>query len=227
MKLTSTLGLLFAATAALASCSGSVLTDAHGVTTGVGGNDPTTTSATSPDPSACAAECKNRGSPGCFDETTCTDYCETESAHWSATEQAAFASCAATNPLCYELVEDCMIGVLYPDPIEQTVTIQAKGFSAEEGRTVHASLEVSGEMVAAAPQKVHGGAFSFSWKATMRVGGGQLVIYYVDHNGDGVCSPAVDVTGSVDIQRPPGFGVPSWSAEIDAPTPANFVCQYL
>ena len=95
MKLTTTLGLLVVAAAALAACSGSVLTDAHGAPAGTGGKEPATTSTTLPDPSACAAACKDRVSHGCFDSASCADYCEAESPHWNATVRAAFASCTA------------------------------------------------------------------------------------------------------------------------------------
>jgi hypothetical protein len=232
MKVGGIFGLVLAVTITLASCSASVLMEARGGATGAtgstGGSDPTTGSGPIRDPSACAVLCKDRTSPGCFDTTTCTDYCEAESPQWDAATLGAFATCVAHgNPLCYELVEDCMIGVLYPEPVEQTVTMTAEGFSAEEGLTAHASLQVEDAFVAAAPQQVQGGGFSFSWTASMHVGMGVLVFYYVDRDSDGACTPGADVTGSVEIDRPPGFGVPSWSAEIDGPMPADYVCQYL
>jgi len=142
MKRTQALGLLLAAIAALASCSGSVETSVWGTTTGAAPGDPadgaagSTTTTTSVGRlgslSPCVSICQDRVSPGCFPRSTCTDYCEMESPHWNPGELAAFTGCAKSNPLCYELIEDCMIGALYPEPIEQTVTVQAQGFAAEE-----------------------------------------------------------------------------------------------
>ena len=74
----------------------------------------------------------------------------------------------ADNPLCYELVRGSVDGGAVPGSRRADGHHPREGLLAEEGRTVRASLEVDGEMVARrAGQQVQGGAFTLSWTATM------------------------------------------------------------
>ena len=179
----------------------------------------------------CAAACATTAESGCFDSASCIETCKAEAPGWSPAVLGAFTQCAAENPLCYQSLEDCMLGVLYPDEVVQQASLTGAGFEAYEGYTVHASLEkAGGALVAAPPQKVSGGGFAFDWSVAMTISGAGLMLYYIDLDESGSCSVPADRAGSTFAERSKGFDVPSWTAAVTPPADPKayaFVCDAL
>jgi hypothetical protein len=176
----------------------------------------------------CSAVCANTAPNGCFDSAKCNAKCVADSPGWSPAVADAFAKCAANDPLCFQKPEDCMLKALYPDPIAQEVTLSASGFDAHEGHTVHAAfVKHSGELIAAPPQKVTGGAFKFTWSVVMPVYMNGYPAYYVDVDENGSCSADVDLPALEITERSQGFDLPSWSATITGPgSKIESVCDH-
>jgi len=154
----------------------------------------------------------------------CADY-----ALFSAETEQAFMQCVATDPLCYLDIHDCVVNNRYPQPVEVPLSLEATGFGAYESEPVVLALETSANLFAYAPaQTVLNGGFSTQWLETVYLGGSQLVLYYLDINGDGSCTPSVDLTGSAQMVLGANIDAPSFSVQIEPPTySADFVCSYI
>lgn len=177
----------------------------------------------------CDAACASTADGACLDTASCKQACLAGAPGWNEAVTAAFTACVTGVPLCYQTLDDCMLGKLYPDPVVQPASLSGKGFDAYEGHTVHAGLEMpGGEIVVASAQTVSGGSFAFSWAEKMSISGAGLMLYYIDLDESGSCALPGDAAGSTFAERSPGFGVPSWTAEVTPPpNPADFafVCD--
>jgi len=105
-------------------------------------------------PVDCSTICQARTGDGgfCLDDgyfgvAACTQYCQQDSALWDATARDAFADCAATDPLCFQTIHQCMMSAIYADeiesdtPIAMTIRVHGGDFSAHNGAWVFAEFQ--------------------------------------------------------------------------------------
>jgi hypothetical protein len=150
-------------------------------------------------------------------------------AAWSPEVGAAFAKCAAENPLCYETLEGCILFNLHPPGSKHTVRVSGTGFDAHDGKVLTiwhdpgTSVSFGGEVVLA------GGQFSFEWEEPVFATdtGGPLLLLYIDVDGDQKCDAASDLTESVSPEWNGDLLDPVYAA-VPAPPLADsaFVCDY-
>jgi hypothetical protein len=226
--------------AGLSACGGSVLLedagggglDADGGGTSTGG--PESSGGSSPTPGVlpegfCQAACASTTEGSCFSTPVCSSYCEVNAPDWTVEIGAAFASCAAENPLCFETVEGCLLSELHPVGSLHTVRVDGSGFGAYDGKVLRvwhdpgAAPSFGGEVVIA------GGTFSFEWEEAIHPfdTGGPLLLFYVDLDGDDACTASVDVTASE---------YPAWNGDLVDPVfelvlaapldDPDFVCKH-
>jgi len=154
----------------------------------------------------------------------CADY-----ALFSVETEQAFMQCVATDPLCFLDIHDCVVNARYPEPTTASFSLVATGFGAYESEPVVVALQAVGDTFVYAPaQTVLSGGFAAQWIQEVYVGGAHLVLYYLDLDGDGSCSPSIDLTGSIQMVLGADIDVPSFSAEVELPTnSADFVCDFI
>lgn len=178
---------------------------------GAGGGDPAAADG-GPDASSsdgvCAEACAVTAASGCLEGADCVAVCERERDGWSPEVAAAFTRCVATNPLCYETLEGCMLGELHPAGTTHTVRLRGEGLHEHEGRRVRAWNEDDVPLRGVAV--IRRGGFELTWVEPVSIwdGRGPLLRVYVDVDGDGACRPEIDVTE---------IAQPLWNGDLLAP----------
>jgi hypothetical protein len=166
---------------------------------------------------------------GCFPTADCTAYCDAHAPGWTPDIGAAFAKCAAENPLCYESVEGCILGELHPAGSKVTVRLDGSGLDAYDGKVLTVwndpgtGVPFGGEVVLA------GGQFMFEWVEPVAVSdtGGALLLLYIDMDGDKACTAAADITASIFTAWNGDYLAPVFSATLAPPlSDADFVCDF-
>lgn len=126
----------------------------------------------------------------------CSLRCEMTVRDQGQAVEDAFASCVATEYLCFSLLEDCMWSELYgPKPIEQQYVFEGEGFDAWNGRTVFAQFTGGTTTSATESAVVVGGDVAIEATLTTtleRFGNSRNVQLFVDVNDDGSCTPGID-----------------------------------
>ena len=158
----------------------------------------------------------------------CLSSCDDYSAFQLSTQEA-FATCVATDNLCYVHIDDCVAGQVYPGKTVAPVTVTATGFDAYAGEPVVLGMADSDSFVMKSAAVSGVGGFEVTWSQEILASDSrQLVFYYVDLNGDGSCDPDVDVTGSVSVERSEDIDNLSYSVLVEEPeSGAGFVCDYI
>jgi len=175
----------------------------------------------------CSYVCEvTREEVGCFNQQACSDFCTAEATEMDPSAFVAYATCAAENPLCYQFMESCMWHHLYPDPMPIDVHVKGEGFGAHEGLPIIARVDAAVGTAAEAQATVQDGAFELSWQIN-EVIDFHLILYYVDIDGDGSCTPGIDFTGSDFVPIGGPWPAPRFEAVI-SPAPSNgWQCQYI
>lgn len=177
----------------------------------------------------CEGACAATADGTCFSTPACIEYCDANAAAWPPEIGAAFASCAAENPLCFETVEGCILSELHPPGSLHTVRLEGSGFGEHEGKVVHVwhdpgtAVSFGGEAV------ITGGAFSFEWEEPIPVfdTGSSLLLLYIDVDGDQACEGSVDLTASVSPAWNGDYLAPVFTAVLAPPlADPDFVCDF-
>lgn len=132
---------------------------------------------------------------GCWNQHSCAQFCGEYATTLRGAALEAYVTCALDNPLCYESMESCMWARLYPAPFDQHVVFDGGGFGSEEGAKVVGALADVNNHWTKRSGVVSGGGFSLTWDIA-HVSKSHQVLYYVDKDADGHCTPGVDLTGS-------------------------------
>ncbi len=133
---------------------------------------------------------------GCWDQALCSDFCAEYAPTLRDRALVAYVECAVENPLCYQDMESCMWSRIYPEAFEQEVNVFGSGFGLANGKPVYAQFDDGeGGSPRAAQSTVADGSFTLTWNLERRAWP-ELVLYYVDRDEDGICTPGVDLTGS-------------------------------
>lgn len=178
----------------------------------------------------CADACVKTADGTCFSTTDCTAYCDSHAPDWTPGIGAAFATCAAENPLCFESVEGCLLGELHPAGSKVTVRLDGSGLDAYDGKLLKVwndpgtGVPFGGEVVLA------GGQFSFEWVEPVPASdsGGALLLLYIDMDADKACNPAVDITASLVTAWNGDYLAPVFSATLTPPlSDPDFVCDFV
>jgi hypothetical protein len=188
-------------------------------------------------PEECAAMCSERADT--IDErafcpfdmlagdcpTVCGEYADFE-----LPTQEAFTTCVTDDPLCYIDIHDCVAWVRYPGATLARLNLTATGFDADAGMTVVLGLqEASSDFSMVTSEVTADGGFAASWSEEVNAHrSSQLVLYYVDQNGNGTCDPGVDRTGSAHLERGENIDDLFFSARIEPlGYDADFVCDFI
>ena len=199
-------------------------------TTGSAGSttSSTTTTGTIP-PGFCDAACTTFAEGSCFNTAICTDYCDQHAQGWVPSIADAFAKCAAENPLCFESVEGCILGEMYPPDASHKVILSGSGFGAYDGKILRAWHDPEAGAPFGDEVPLAGGQFAFEWIVPFPASdaGGPLLLLYIDVDGDGLCKPAVDITHSAFTEWNGDYLSPVFSATLTPPLgDADFVCSF-
>jgi hypothetical protein len=106
------------------------------------------------------------------------------------------------------------------------------GFTAHAGKPVVLGLQDQmGAFSMQTAEVMEDGAFVNAWMEDVHAyASHQLVLYYIDQNENGVCDSAVDVTGSVKLDRSANIDDLSYSALVGPPESASdgsWICSYI
>jgi hypothetical protein len=159
----------------------------------------------------CNETCAAPLADGCFSVEACAGFCEAGAPSWTAEVGAAFATCVAEHALCFETASGCMLSELHGFDSTHPLHVDGAGFAANEGDAVH----VWGNSVPSfeAEGAIAGGSFAFDWVEPLVPTDYPSVVAFVfiDANGDGVCSPALDVVGAAQLEWNGDFVEPAYS----------------
>lgn len=126
----------------------------------------------------------------------CLLACETTVRDQGQAVADAFATCVATEYLCFSLLEDCMWSEVYgSDPVEQQYVFEGEGFDAWNGRTVFAQVTGGSATSPTESAVIVGGGIVLETSLTTtleRFGNSRNVHLFVDANDDGACTPGID-----------------------------------
>lgn len=177
----------------------------------------------------CPEACAVTSQDGCFPTSACEEYCLAEGSDWTAEVGAAFAKCAAENPLCFETVEGCILSELHPPGSKNIARLKGTGFDAHDGKVFRVwhdpdtGVQFGGEVV------ITGGELAFEWNEPFAVwdGGGPLLLLYIDMDGDGACEAAADLTGTASPSWNGDYLEPVYEATVSPPlNDPDFVCDF-
>lgn len=189
-------------------------------------------------PASCAAVClaratNSQGSGGCEFSWNSGD-CETrcmEMAPFSDQTQAAFSSCTLYDPLCYQTIEQCIWQERYPWPdlISLPTTFSGTGFQDYEGQTIKIVMQTVYNNYEYPPeQTITDGAFSVQWTAQTHPSTSNLLMYYIDVDGDGLCDTSIDYGGSLYGELTLDWDAPTLVVqEVFDDNNHTFVCDYI
>ncbi|KIG12364.1 hypothetical protein DB30_01555 [Enhygromyxa salina] len=179
----------------------------------------------------CDESCAVLSPDGCLTPDACLTYCEEDSLGWDPVVGEAFAACAATNPLCFQSVEGCMLAALHPEGSPIGLRVDGAGFDAQEGRAIRVWADVGAQSQLGGEALVANGGFSVEWVEFFPIFDvvlGPLVMAYIDVDDDGSCDGDVDVTVSVHSEWNGDFLDPVFEVSLVAPLdPAAFVCDFV
>lgn len=211
--------------AAVAGCGGVVGSAAeHGEPEG----SPSDAAVADATPEFCTTACQKTADDTCFSTATCTAYCQDKSGAWPPPVRGAFAACAAKNPLCYQTMDDCMLSALFPGGVAKSIQLRAQGFDANDGKVVHVWYDPGASTLFGGTATIAGGSFAFDWQKPVETLGtiGPLLLLYIDVDGNGLCDPSADLTGSQEGTWNADFVSPVWTVDLASPlVAAPFVCQ--
>ena len=166
---------------------------------------------------------------GCLDQPTCLEFCQTKGSQWPINVQDSFSTCVATNPLCFESIEGCMLTELYPQGSLKHLRVSANGFDQFNGLTVIAFSDPEVSASFGGQTVIQNGSFGFDWVADINTFDqtGGLVMLYIDMDADGQCTAALDITHSESAHWNGSFLDPIYEITLNPPLlDADFVCQY-
>ena len=190
----------------------------------------TTTGSGTLEPGFCDDACSTFAEGGCFTAEACASYCAQQHTGWTSAVGDAFSTCVATEPLCFETVENCVLRTMYPEGTSSEIVISGTGFEAFEGKTVRLASDVSGLPAFDGVTTVYDGAFEFVWSGTFDYlsQDGLLFLLHLDANDDGQCSVPADRTHAAYAVWNVDFVAPKFVAELTpALNDAAFVCDAL
>jgi len=140
----------------------------------------------------------------------CAGYCNKHASNWSPAVGAAFATCVATHPLCFEKMEDCLLAELYPNGTTVNVSVAARELDAYNGKTLRVWHDPDKPTQFGNEVTIQGGQADMAWSVQGQYlsTSGLLLLMYIDADGDGVCTPTPDLTHS---------GYATWTGDLLAP----------
>jgi len=177
----------------------------------------------------CATACVTTAESSCFSPRMCAEYCGVHVDAWPSEVGAAFARCAAEDPLCFQTVEGCILSTLQPRGSLHTVRLQGSGLGEHDGRTVRVWHDPGRAMPFGGEAVITGGAFSFEWEepVDVTVDGASLMLLYIDVDGDGACTGSVDVTAAVSPAWNGDYLEPVFATVLAPPlSDPDFVCDF-
>lgn len=179
--------------------------ESTGLPTNADGSSGSESSTGSPATLDCTPLCESLIEGSCLGEQdACALTCEMTVREQGPAVEAAFATCVATEYLCFSLVEDCIWSELYgPKAVEQHYIFEGEGFDAWNGQTVFAQFTGGTETSTTEAAVVLGGEVVVEGTLTTtleRFGNSRNVRLFVDVNGDGSCTPGIDHAQSVWLQ---------------------------
>lgn len=187
---------------------------------------------------SCEAACEareERTSGGCpvSQEQECADWCIELGPNVDPDLKDAYFQCLSEDPLCFQTMLQCALGLGYPEPLAHTVTLRGSGYDEWEGQRVFAAVQQSAGDFLPGEGIVQEGAFELTFDVVMHVSASHLTLFYVDVNDNGACDADADETGSqgIDLWSLPDdvITLPEWliEAAYDPATDMGFVCDYL
>lgn len=177
----------------------------------------------------CEEACAVTAASGCLTPSACEEYCQTESAGWSAEVAEAFAKCAAENPLCFESVEGCILTELHPPGSNNVARLKGTGFQAYDNEVVRVWHDPETGVPFGGEAVISGGQFAFEWTAPFQTWdkSGPLLLLYIDLGGSGACDAATDLTHSVVLTWNGDYLDAAYEAVLAPPlSDADFVCDF-
>jgi len=170
-----------------------------------------------PTPTRCETTCDARRTDigGCPVED-----CEARCAETTDRSFDAFATCVISDPLCFQTLDDCVHGALYPAPVPTPVTFRGSDLLAHEGRTAHLLFRAD-FAIERATAEIRDGAFEVTLTPEVPGYGVITALAYVDVDGDEVCTAGVDRTAYLMPERSGTFDAPAWTVTLRGPVEAS------
>jgi hypothetical protein len=181
-----------------------------------------------PEPFDCQAACANPAQGSCVMGEPCLELCANESPGWSAAIAEAFATCVATDPLCFNSLANCLLGGLHPTGTEHPLRLTGVGFEAYDGLTFLVLHDPDFPPAFGGAATIVDGGFEFEWlEPVPATEYGPLLVFWVDVDGDETCNIA-DLTGFVSLGWNGDLLAPEYTAELVPPSdPSLFACTLL
>lgn len=174
----------------------------------------------------CEQACSATHEMGCLTTADCRAYCEAESGGWPTEVRAAFATCAAENPLCYQSIEGCLLGELHSPGSRLTVRLRVSGLAEHVGRTLRVWHDPGTPPGFGSEIVLDTGELELEWTEPVDTAG-PLLLAYVDVDGDGECLASVDETSSLNTTWNGDLLAPVYEAVLAPPLrDPDFVCNY-
>lgn len=173
------------------------------------------------DPVDCDQACAVVLKGSCLDgQRSCQALCQDTLPGENTGVHEAFAECVATNYLCFETVEGCILRALHPGATEVDVAYVGTDFEAFEGMDVWVRLHAQddGPVVSAT---VIDGTVSVSLTHALELWMGHWLSVFIDVDGNGVCDVDSDLSHVVFLDFDGGFSDPSFSVTSEPPKSAN------
>jgi hypothetical protein len=200
------------------------------MTVACGGSTTPISPGSTPLPEGFCAEACARRADGCLTAEACVIYCERSASDWTGAIGEAFARCVATEPLCYERIDDCVLRTYHPQDATVTVGISASGLEAHEGKIVRVWHDPARPVAFEGSATISGGRFALDWRLPFSVcaSGPPLLLAFIDEDGDGRCTPAVDTTHSGHAEWNGDLLAPAFRLTLAPPLhDGAFVCEFL
>lgn len=187
----------------------------------------------------CVSACETReagGGAGCplgMVDVPCSDWCTETGVEVDNVLLEAYFICVEQDPLCFQSMLQCALSLAYPEPFPHTLVVAASGFGRLVGSEITVGVQEAPDTFDPITQRIESSNFELEFDVVMGVNQSRLTLWYVDMNGNGVCDPELDVTGTGDLNlwelSQDFVRVPDWRVEItlDPERRADFVCDIL
>ena len=179
-----------------------------------------------PEPADCASLCAAPVEGSCLLVDACVSECEAKTPGWPPELVEAFATCVATDPVCFVSMDSCMLGQLHPEGTPFDIHLAGFEFDAYEGAAVHAYHDSSPNPIFGGSSTIVAGEFEFDWTEAVwaNAESGIWIAVWVDVDADEQCT-AADLASMVTLDWNGDLLDPAWYGEHTPPAETNeFVC---
>lgn len=145
----------------------------------------------------------------------------------------AYTECIARDPLCFQSLLQCVLSLEYGEPFAHTVVVDATNFGRYTHLQLYVAIEERPNEMLRTDLRIEDDAFEIALEVFMSAQQSHLVLWYIDTNGDGLCSPDVDIAGTGSFElwaiEDPAIRLPEWRIPIrpDPAIDAGFVCDFI